>query len=529
MEGPLRAGRSPARAAFGMGAVTVVSRLFGFLRVLVVAAVLGTTFLGNTFQSSNSFSNVLFELLAAGALSAVLVPTFVGLLDAGDDAEADRLAGAVLGVALAVLGVVTVIGVVGAPVLARFLSSGVSDPAVAAEQEELTAFLLRFFVPQILLYAFGTVATGLLYARRRFAITAAAPIGNTVAMVAFLVVFRVVAGPQPTLDLSFGERLLLAGAGTVGVVGFVGVLVGAAWHSGFSLRPRWVRGDRAVRGLLRMSAWGVALHAIVGLLLGAAIVVGNGVEGGVVAYQVAFVFFLAPYAVLAQPIHTTILPELSASRHGEGFAAWSRWGLDTIALLVVPVSAAFVALAVPAMRVLAFGAARDGVDLLAAGLASLGAGLFPYSAFLLLTRGYFALGDGRTPAIAAVVSGAVGVAVMVGVGVSTHGAARVAALGIGHSVAYLVGAVVLGVGLSRRAGTAIVPRVLPLVAVVSAVLGVAVWLAARALDPSGRVENAVMLFGLLLPAGALYLVFVRLVPSVRPLRPVTLAPEVDHP
>ena len=75
-----------------MGAVTAVSRAFGFLRVLVIAAVLGTTYLGNAFQAANSVSNVLFELVAAGALSAVLVPTFVQLLDKGDDAEADRLA-----------------------------------------------------------------------------------------------------------------------------------------------------------------------------------------------------------------------------------------------------------------------------------------------------------------------------------------------------------------------------------------------------------------------------------------------------
>ena len=74
-----------------------VSRAFGFLRVLVIAAVLGTTYLGNAFQAANSVSNVLFELVAAGALSAVLVPTFVQLLDKGDDAEANRLASGLLG------------------------------------------------------------------------------------------------------------------------------------------------------------------------------------------------------------------------------------------------------------------------------------------------------------------------------------------------------------------------------------------------------------------------------------------------
>src|SRR5262249_35021634 len=92
--------RSVARAAAGMGGVTAVSRLAGFARVLVIAAVLGTTYLGNTFQAANSVSNVLFELLAAGALSAVLVPTFVRLIDAGDDGEADRLANGLLAYAL---------------------------------------------------------------------------------------------------------------------------------------------------------------------------------------------------------------------------------------------------------------------------------------------------------------------------------------------------------------------------------------------------------------------------------------------
>ena len=66
--------RSVARAALGMGGATALSRACGFVRVLVIAAALGTTYLGNTFQATNSVSNVLFELLAAGALSAVLVP-----------------------------------------------------------------------------------------------------------------------------------------------------------------------------------------------------------------------------------------------------------------------------------------------------------------------------------------------------------------------------------------------------------------------------------------------------------------------
>ena len=73
-----------------------------------------------------------------------------------------------------------------------------------------------------------------------------------------------------------------------------------------------------MREVLRHSGWGVVLQGAAGLLLGAAIVAGSAVEGGVVAYQVGWVFFLAPYAVLAQPIGSDSGPRYSWSRTGGG-------------------------------------------------------------------------------------------------------------------------------------------------------------------------------------------------------------------
>jgi putative peptidoglycan lipid II flippase len=266
---PVVGARSVSRSAAGMGVAAAASRVIGFARVLAIAAILGTTYLGNTFTSSNYVSNVLFELLAAGALSAVLVPTLVDLLDRSDEPEAERLAGAVLGIALIGLGVVTVVGVVGAPWLARLLTSGVDDPSVAAQQESVATFLLRFFVPQVLLYAVGTVAIAVLYAKRRFVVTAVAPIGNTVLIVAGLVVFRVLAGGETGLDLSLTEKLTLALSGTLGVLAFVAVPSFALHRTGFRLRPRLGRRDPAVHRLLRLSGWAVLQHAQIGLLLGA--------------------------------------------------------------------------------------------------------------------------------------------------------------------------------------------------------------------------------------------------------------------
>jgi putative peptidoglycan lipid II flippase len=488
-----------------MGAVTAVSRVLGFVRVLVVTAVLGTTSLGDAFQSANSVSNVLFELLAAGALSAVLVPTFVHLLDRGDEPGAERVAGGVLGVGLAVLGPITVLGVIGAPLLARVLTIGV-DGDVAAAQRDLVTFLLWFFLPQVLLYAAGTIITAVLYAKRHFAITAAAPIGNTVVMVACLVLFRVVAGPDPGLDLTTGEKLLLVAAGTGGVVAFVGVLLAAGAASGFRLRPRWPGRDPQVLGVLRHSGWGVVLHTGAGLLLGAAIVTAAGVVGGVVAYQVGWVIFLAPYAVLAQPIHTAILPEMVTEAREAGrrqVAASLRWALERMAVLVLPATAAMIALASPALRVVEFGETDS--QLLAAAVAGLAIGLYAYSAFLLLARGYYALGDSRTPGVVSLVSATIGVGVMVVSAALVDGTARIVLLGLGHSVAYTVGAAILALGLTRRTGASLRPAALGRIGLVSAVVGVGGWAASEAVlgeDPGRLAALATVMAIAAIGAGA---------------------------
>lgn len=510
---PVASARSVSRSAAGMGVATAVSRAIGFARVLVIAAILGTTYLGNAFTSSNYVSNVLFELLAAGALSAVLVPTLVERLDHGDQPEAERLAGSVLGRALAVLGVVTVGGVVAAPWLARLLASGVDNPTVAGQQRELATFLLRLFVPQVLLYALGTVAIAVLYAKRRFVVTAIAPVGNTVMIIAGLVLFRVLTGGETGLELTSTEKLTLALSGTLGVAAFVAVPTLALHRTGFRLRPRFGRGDPGVNRLLRLSGWAILQHAQIGLLLGAAIVLGNSVEGGTVAYQVSWVFFLAPYGVLAQPIHTAVLPELSleAARNDlDAFARSLRWSLDAMATLVLPVSAAMIAIARPGMIVVAFGeASENGVALLTAGVASLAIGLFPYGAFLLLARAYYALGDSRTPAIVAIATGIIGVVAMGSGAFLTEGTARVAALGIGHTVAYVTGSVILCIGLSRRTGHAIIPRALPRALAWSIVPGVVGWWIARTIDPAGRLANLALVAVIGIGGAALYLLGVR--------------------
>lgn len=510
----------PTRLAALMGGVTLASRGIGFVRIWVVATVLGTTYLGNTYQGSSSVSNILFELLAAGALSAVLVPTFVKHLDRGDDAEAERLASGVLGIALVALGSVAVVAFFAAPWIADLLTAGAPNATIEAQQQELSTFLLRFFVFQVILYGVGTVSTAVLYAKRRPVATAAAPIANTVAVVAAMLVFRAMTGPDPGLDLTGTEQLVLALGGTLGVLGFVGVPTVALLRSGFRLRPRIGRPDAAMRELLGHSTWAILQHGGIGILLATAMVMGNRVEGGVIAYQFAFVAIMAPYAILAMPVHTTILPDLTADAHrGDrtAFAQTLRWALDAMALFVVPVSAAIVALALPAMRAISVGDTNP--DVLAAALASLALGLYPYSVFLLFARAGYALGDSRTPAIVAILTAAVGAVVNIVIGLNVHGDARVAAMGIGHTVAYLLGALVLGWILQRRLGHSLWPSTLWKTLLPSVVLAAGAWWVTRTFAPDSRAGTILLLAVVGAVGAGCYLGVVRLIRRGTPDHP----------
>ena len=219
------------------------------------------------------------------------------------------------------MAVVSIVGVVFAAPIARLLSSGAPNPQVESQQVALSAFFLRFFIPQVLLYAIGTVATAVLFAKRRFVIVAVAPIANTIILVATMAIFRAMHGPTPSLDLTTDEKLVLAIGGTLGVVGFVAVPTVALLRSGFRLRATLGAVDRKLRRLLWLSAW-VALQPDVAVLLGAALVMGNQVAGGVVAYQFCFVAFLAPYAILAHADPHDDPP--GAHRRRRRAATWPR-------------------------------------------------------------------------------------------------------------------------------------------------------------------------------------------------------------
>lgn len=482
-----------ARSMASMTALTALSRLTGFVLFVVVAAVLGTGLLANTYQTANTVPNVLYELLVAGVVQAVLVPSLVARLDRGEQREAEHVAGAVLGLAMVALGLLAGLAMAAAPLVARMLFGG-GDGATRDAQIRTGTVFLWFFLPQVVLYAAGLVATSVLNARHRFALPAVAPMAGNVVVLAACAIFWQLRDGRSTLTLRPVEIVVLAGGTTLGVVAFCGLPVMAVARSGFRLRPNLDRRHPEVRRLARHGAWAALFLAATQVLLLVVLVLANRVPGGVIAYQLAFQFFLLPHALFALPVLTTLFPTLSRQHHDgdpSAFGATAARGVATIAYLVAPMAALLGALGGPIGRAVLFGEATPrGAALVSGCLAGFAPGLLGYGLFLFASRVSYARGDTRTPALVNLWVVAGGSALMVagyGLAPDRH---RITALAAGHSMAYLIGAAVLvprSVRHLRPADRPHLVRQLARPVGLAAVLAGVVALAAIAADPHGRV------------------------------------------
>ena len=190
---------------------------------------------------------------------------------------------------MAVLGAVLIAGLLLRPWLMRALTLAVSDPRVRRQEVALGSFFLWFFLPQLLFYAAGAVATALLTAARRFSAPAFAPVANNLVVTATMGVFWWVHhGGHAGLDLSLGDRLVLAVGTSIGVLAMTVVPLVAAWRAGLRLRPRWDLRNPSVRALARPGVWAAAYLALNQVLIAVTLVLANRVAGGVVAFQIAY-------------------------------------------------------------------------------------------------------------------------------------------------------------------------------------------------------------------------------------------------
>lgn len=490
---------SLVRSTALMSVGTALSRLTGFLRVASMAFALGVaeTRLADSYNVANNLPNIIYELILGGILTSVAVPLFVEQIKTRPEEEAWEAARAVMTVALVLLTAVMVIGVVAAPWIVRLYTLRVPAEQSAAVQE-LGTFLLRFFMPQILLYGMGAVATSLLNAHRRFAVPMFAPILNNLVVIASMLVFAALPVPDPAgapspANITLAQKLVLAIGTTAGVAAMTLALWPSLRRIGF--RWRWQLRFRhpAVRKLIRLSGWAVAYVVLnqIGLLF--VIILAGPRQGGYAAYQAAFIFFQLPYAIFSVSIMTALLPSLSEQwvrEARDAFRSTLAQGVRASAFVVVPAAAGYIVLATPVVRLLLEHgvAGAQSTQLVASVLVFFSIGLFPFSAFLLFLRAFYAMQDTRTPALVNV--GAV--VVNVTANFALFPVLGVRGLALGHALAYTFAAVVAGAILRRRLagleGRRLGGGLLKVAAGAVATAGAA-WAAARAAGRAFGVET----------------------------------------
>jgi putative peptidoglycan lipid II flippase len=419
---------------------------------------MGTTFLANTYQTANTAPNVIFELVAAGVLTSVFVPTFVEYLVRGEREEGWRAADALASVALVALIGLALILALFAPWVMRALTLGVDNDQLREAEVSLGASFLRLFAPQLVFYGAGMIMTGALHAHRRFVVPAIAPIFNNIVVIGVYLAYALMRGDRPpsVAGITDAELLVLGAGTTAGVVAMTVVLLPQLRRLGWRFRFRFEPGHPAVRRGARLGVWALSYAGGYQAGLIVVLILANRIEGGVAAYQWAFTFFYLPHALFAVPVFNvlfTAMSEHAARDEEQALIGRLRDGLGMLAFILLPIAALLIATAGPLARVtLEYGVmTQAGADLVARVMGAFAIGLPTYSIFLVLTRAYYALGNTKTPAL--INAGTVLLASVVGAGLffAANDRWAVAALALGHSIAFAVGSF----ALSRSFGAAV--------------------------------------------------------------------------
>ena len=448
---------SLARGAASITIATAVSRVTGFIRVMVAAAALGATFLANTYQTANTAPNVVFELIAAGVLTSVFVPTFVDYLVRREHEEGWNAASVLTSVALVGLIGLSLLIALGAPLIMRLLTIGVDNVVIREREIALGSTFLRLFAPQVVFYGVGMIMTGALHAYRRFAMAAIAPIFNNVLVIGVYLLYAAMRGDRPATvtDITRGETLVLGLGTTLGVVGMTICLIPQLRRLGWHYRWRFDLSHPAVSRAARVGAWalGYAGGYQAGLIV--VLVLANQIAGGVVAYQWAYVFFFVPHALFAAPIFHVLFPAMSedvARGQTESLETRLRSAMTMLFFILAPIAAGLAVAGEPISRLtLEYGLMTpDKAELVGRVIGAFAVGLPTYSAFLVITRAYYALNDPKTPAL---VNGLAVVVSSVAAALLFYAAEyrwAVPGLALGHSIGFLVGTLVLAGLLARH-------------------------------------------------------------------------------
>lgn len=458
-QGPSALASDVGRNSAVIAVATMVSRVTGLLRVVVTAAVLGPTYFGNVFQTTNLLPYVTYSVLAGSLMSALLVPPLVRAWDQGDSGQAARVAGGFLGTVLTAGLGLGVLATLAGPILSRPLVAAMRSEDHAAAARHVAFTLLIIVVPQVLLMAVAGVGVAAQNSRNHFALAAMAPTLENLGVITTLGLSGSMFGTGVEVESVTNSHLAFL---VVGTTLSVGVHALAQWwgarRAGILIRPRVGWRDPEVRKILRLVPASIGTTAITAGRFLAASVVASRVQGGVVALQMALNFYNLPVAIGASPVGVAAMPTLARLAHGpspRGFIEFYNRTLRLAWFLLLPAGAAFVVVANPIARAVAFGEMRSpgAIALIAVSLSALGLAVIGEGTLEITRRACYANRDARRPLSATIIRGCVAI---IGFGIATQvdGRSALICIGLTFSVGDLVSAWWLDRQVRRSSGQA---------------------------------------------------------------------------
>jgi putative peptidoglycan lipid II flippase len=462
-----------------MASGTVVSRVSGYARNVLLAAAIGNELHADLFNIGNTIPNMLYILLAGGVFNAVLVPQLVRA-QKNDPDGGDAYTNRIITLALLFLGTVTILLVIAAPLVMRlYLNSSYDDPALAAQRDSAIAFA-RLCLPQVFFYGMFVLLGQVLNARGRFGPMMWAPIANNVISILVLVLYLVWFGPLPDSHqcaaFSRSQELVLGLGATLGIVVQTLVLLPYLKAAGVRFRARYDFRHTGLGHTLRLGVWTVlfvvvnqiAYTVVVRLASGGT--VGNAClphhdhhaqaasSGGTgyTVYAAAFLFVMVPHAIITVSLATAILPRLSAKaaeRDLTGLAATLAGTLRTALVVVIPFAFALPLFAYDTAKLLfGYGATSATYDHYVASMILFGPGIVFFTVHYLMLRGFYALELNRTVFFIQCVIGATNIAVAIVLVQHATPAQTSPALVLAYGSSYLIGSVISYAVLSGRLG-----------------------------------------------------------------------------
>ena len=454
-----------ARSSAWMALGTVVSRITGFVRLLLIAFTIGTLLDADLFNNANTIPNALYILVAGGIFNVVLVPQLVRTMKQdpdGGDAYAQRI----ITLGLLVLAVATAVLLLIVPALVHVVfAQQLFTPGFEAQRESARV-LMWLCMPQVFFYGAFVLVGQVLNARGRFGPMMWAPIANNLVAVAVLGTYIGIFGTSNGTDGFSTDQALLLGLGsTAGIAVQTLVLVPYLRRAGFRYRPRFDFRGVGLGHTLRLGGWTLLfilanqVAFIVIQRLGTRGTLAGAESGekaaGAAVYEIGFLVSQVPHGVVTVSLATAVIPMLAAlsadRRYGRMRLEIGRTLRLTLSI-IAPLAVAAACLGPVGADAISYGGIRGNADVIGHTVAAFAPAMIAFTVHYLMLRGFYANEDTRTPFFVQLVIAAVNIVAAVTLTRDVDPARVSVMLALSYGLAYLVGATLSTTLLSRVIG-----------------------------------------------------------------------------